>query len=278
MTKNAHYIITIHNKQELIQKVLEGVVNSTKESEYKTNIICVLDGCTDNSEGIVDDFSTTLDPKYTLYKLYEDDVHDLLSINSALRFINTLDSSKDDLIFFLQDDVVLEEESLNELIEHLYDTHNKLGYVSFRCGLATDIDQHTGLLFEHSFLESEDGHWKQLNLDHFKEVKNKEFGICEIVIKSPTCIKKEILDIVGHFDENLAPFGHDDLDLSIRLNKLGYENAIFGAKFTSKLDWGGTREAQNQEKPYHKMYLQIVHRNKKYLTEKHEDYYATKLK
>jgi GT2 family glycosyltransferase len=275
--KKAFYIITIHNKQDLILNVLEGVINSTNNSDYETNIVCVLDGCHDNSESIIDQFSVNLSDKYKLYKIIENDVHELLSINSALKFINTLETSENDLIFFLQDDVVLKEENLNEIIHSLYSQYQELGYISFRCGLLTNLDSN-GLLHEHSFIESTDGHWKQLNLDHFVEMKNKEFGFVEIVIKSPTCIKKKVLDHVGIFDEKLAPFGHDDLDLCIRLNNLGYKNAVFGASFTSKLDWGGTREEKNQDKEYHKKYNEIIFRNKLYLTKKHESYYAAKFK
>lgn len=275
--KKAFYIITIHNKQDLILNVLDSVINSTKDSNYETNIICVLDGCVDKSESIVDEFSVSLSDNYKLHKIIENDVHELLSINSALRFINTLETNANDLIFFLQDDVVLKENDLNELIELLYVQYKELGYVSFRCGLLTNLDSN-GLLYEHSFIESTDGHWKQLNLDHFVEMKNREFGFIEAVIKSPTCIKKSVLDHVGLFDESLAPFGHDDLDLCIRLNQLGYKNAVFGASFTSKLDWGGTREEKNQEKEYHKKYNEIIFRNKLYLTKKHEEYYAAKFK
>jgi GT2 family glycosyltransferase len=277
MIKNNYYIITIHNKEELIKDVLDGIVKSTIESQDNTHIVCVLDGCTDNSEDIIDNYTTSLTDKYKIHKLHEADVHELLSLNSALRYISSIESNGESLIFLLQDDVILQEENLSETIEYLYDTYPELGYVSFRCGLSTDIGLN-GVLYEHSFVESTDGHWKQLNLDHFVEMQNKEFGFCEIVIKSPTCIKKQVLDVVGLFDENLAPFGHDDLDLCIRLNMHGYKNAVFGAKFTSKLDWGGTREDKNQTKDYHKQYDQIIFRNKLYLTEKHKHYYATKQK
>lgn len=277
MIKNNYYIITIHNKEDLIEKVLQGVYFSTKDSKANTYIICVLDGCSDNSENIIDSFTGTLPNTYTVHKLYEEDVHELLSLNSALRYVDSIEEDGESVIYFLQDDVILEEENLGELVEYLYEQEKTLGYISFRCGLSTDIDTN-GVLYEHSFLESEYGHWKQLELNHFLEVENKQFGICEIVIKSPTCIKKRILDEVGHFDEKLAPFGHDDLDLCIRLNKAGYINAIFGAKFTSKLDWGGTREEKNQGKDYHKEYNQTVFRNKLYLTEKHREYYANKRK
>jgi GT2 family glycosyltransferase len=115
-----------------------------------------------------------------------------------------------------------------------------------------------------------------LNLNHFQEFKNKQFSFCEIVIKSPTCIKKSILDEIGLFDENLAPFGHDDLDLSIRLNQKGYKNAIFGIKFKSLLDWGGTRSPKDPSKEYHLKYADIVYRNKIYLSNKHSHYYKLK--
>lgn len=273
--KKAFYIITIHNKQDLILNVLEGIINSTKDSNYETNIICVLDGCIDNSESIVDKFSINLSNRYKLHKIIQNDIHEILSTNSALRFINTLENSEDDLIFFLQDDVVLKEEDLNEIIESLYLEYKELGYMSFRLGLLTDLDSN-GILYEHSFIESTDGHWKQLNLDHFVEMKNKEFGFVEIVVKSPTCIKKKVLDHVGFFDEELAPYCHDDLDLCIRLNELGYKNAVFGASFISKLEWGGTREEKNKDKPYYKMFSEIIYRNKLYLTKKHKAYYAAK--
>jgi len=101
--KTAHYIVTIHNKEDLINKVLEGIVASTKDSIYFTNIICVLDGCTDNSEQYVLEFAKKLNSNYKLYTIIQNDVHELLSINAALKFIQTLNDSPDDLIFFLQD-------------------------------------------------------------------------------------------------------------------------------------------------------------------------------
>lgn len=271
--KNAYYIVTIHNKEDLIKNVIDGIVDSTSDSEYSTNIICVLDGCTDNSEAIID--TCFLPDDVNLLKLYEYDVHELLSLNSALKYINGIESDPEALIFLLQDDVVLDETDLAGQVAELYEQNEKLGYISFRCGMSTSLDG-GGLLCEHSFVESEYGHWKQLNMTHFVEMPHHGFTLCETVIKSPTCIKKGVLDVVGLFDEKLAPFGHDDLDLCIRLNKLGYTNALYAAKFTSKVDWGGTREVKNADNDFHKRYNEIIYRNKHYLTYKHRDYYAAK--
>lgn len=275
MTKTAHYIISIHNKEDLIFNVLKGIENATKDSTFKINIICVLDGCIDKSEEQIDKAFESFSDKYKLHKIYENDVHELLSLNKSIKYLETIENSKEDLIFFLQDDVVLNDTNVNENISYLYENIKDLGYISFRCGLSTDLDGN-GILFEHSFFEAECGHWKQLNLNHFQEFHNKQFKFCEIVIKSPTCIKKSILDEVGMFDEKLAPFGHDDLDLSIRLNQKAYKNAIYGVKFISKLDWGGTRTPKDPKKDYHTKYNDIVFRNKIYLTQKHFNYYLNK--
>ena len=277
MIKRAHYIISIHNKEDLIFNVLKGIENATKNSAFKINVICVLDGCIDRSEEQIHKAFDTFSDKYSLHKIYENDVHELLSLNKAIKYLETIENSKEDLIFFLQDDVVLNDTDVNEKIDYLYANIKDLGYISFRCGLSTDLDMY-GILFEHSFFEAECGHWKQLNLNHFQEFQDKQFKFSEIVIKSPTCIKKSILDEVGMFDEKLAPFGHDDLDLSIRLNQKGYKNAIYGIKFISKLDWGGTRTPKDPTKYYHTKYNDIVFRNKLYLTKKHHDYYLNKKK
>jgi GT2 family glycosyltransferase len=275
MNETAHYIISIHNKEDLIFDVLKGIEKSTKDSNFKINIICVFDGCVDKSEEQVDKAFSSFSDNYKLHKLYENDVHELLSLNKAIKYIETIENSKEDLIFFLQDDVILNDTQINESISYLYEKVKDLGYISFRCGLSTDL-QVNGILFEHSFCENECGHWKQLNLNHFQEFKNKHFKICEVVIKSPTCIKKQILDEVGIFDEKLAPFGHDDLDLCIRLNELGYKNAVYGINFISKLDWGGTRTKKNPKKDYHVRYDEIVYRNKIYLSKKHINYFLKK--
>jgi len=275
MNKAAHYIVTIHNKQDLIDKVLKGIAQSCDNSDYVVNIICVLDGCTDNTEEVIDTYLKNLPAEINLYKLYRDDVHEMLSTQHALEFINTLPNSKDDIILFLQDDVVLQQESLLDYIDHLYNTVPNLGYLSFRLGCSTDLDQN-GILYEHTFYESSFGHWKQLDMDHFTEVGHLEFVEAEIVIKSPTCIKKGILDQVGYYDLNLAPYCHDDLDLSIRLNQLGYHNGVFGAKMVSKVEWGGTRSTEENE--YQKNFANVIFRNKIYLTNKHKSYYQNKLK
>lgn len=272
---NAHFIVTIHNKEFLIKKVVEGITNATKGLDILIQIIAVLDGCTDNSESELDNAMINLPSNYKLIKIYLDDVHELISINHAINYLMRTNAGKEDLIFFLQDDVILEVDQLPLKVEYLYSNIPRLGYISFRCGLSTDFDAN-GLLYEHTFYEAKCGHWNQLNLNHFVPFGEGDFMFCEICIKSPTCIKMRVLQHVGILDENLAPFGHDDLDLCIRLNLLGYKNAIYGINFNSKLEWGGTRMITETPNHYSINYNRIVMRNKLYLSTKHREYYLAK--
>jgi tetratricopeptide (TPR) repeat protein len=263
------YIVTIHNKESMIEKVLDGISNCAQTG----TIICVLDGCTDNTESIVSGYKTNL----PIHKIVLNDVHELLSLNTAMEYVlQKLNPADDDFFVLLQDDVILKEPDFESLITNLYSKKKNLGYISLRLGCSTRLDP-KGILSEYDFIESEYGHWKQLDLKHFKEIKHGGFEYAELVLKSPTCIPVGVIRKVGMFDKKLAPFGHDDLDLCIRLNQLGYANGVYALNFESKLEWGGTRENKNQDKDYHKNYNNIVFRNKLYLSAKHSEYYKNKL-
>ena len=66
-----NYIITIHNKEHLIRKVLNGVKNSMTENSV---IYPVLDGCTDNTEHVIDEFQrVALAHENLEFSLFHDD-------------------------------------------------------------------------------------------------------------------------------------------------------------------------------------------------------------
>ncbi len=47
-------ILTIHNKEKTITKILCALINNT--SKITSNIIIILDGCTDNTDYKIDEF------------------------------------------------------------------------------------------------------------------------------------------------------------------------------------------------------------------------------
>ncbi len=46
-----NYIVTIHNKEDLIEQVVNGILIAAGENSH---IYLVLDGCTDGTEAVID--------------------------------------------------------------------------------------------------------------------------------------------------------------------------------------------------------------------------------
>lgn len=270
----AYYIITIHNKEELITEVLRGIVDSHSPGT-PGEIICVLDGCTDNSEQRVDEFDAGDLP---IKKIYSANTHEIASINAALTYIRTdCNPAPNDVIFMLQDDVVLQEPFINKKISSQYEFIPDLGYVSLRLGV--DNVLYNDELYDINVVESEFGHWKQLGWTHITGkpitfLNHNEVIFREIAVRSPAvCIWRHFARY-GVFDAALCPYNYDCYDFSVRLLQEGYRNAVIALKFKSEVKWGGTRGDPNNT--YNKKRDEIFDRNRRYLIEKHRKFLSTK--
>jgi len=153
----------------------------------------------------------------------------------------------------LQDDVILEEESLEERVRELCGKHgHKLGYISFR--LAANAHQASLYLRLRASLSPRMGlGWSALRpyikeydmaggpqeLLNVKKVPFYVFHERMIGIKSPVCLTPELRAVAPFLDEDFAPCGGmDDFELSLRALRAGLTNGLFAIPFTSKLEWG----------------------------------------
>jgi hypothetical protein len=261
------YIIPIHNKEIMIKNVLDGISNSHDYSTGAPIVICILDGCTDNSEKIIRNHQLETNI------IYENDVHEIKSLNKGLMFIrNNLSPLPNDLIFMIQDDVILDEKNINDKFANLFEAFPQLGYVSMRMGMNVSSDG--SQLLENNLIESEFGAWDQLGWNAHTSIKHNNIIFCEVVVRSPTCMMWKRFEEVGFFDENLAPAGFDCHDMSIRLNKLGYQNALYTMKYISDVTWGTMRQPEHKEKDH---YIHAIYdRNRNYLAQKHRGYFNEK--
>src|SRR4051812_23970551 len=95
-----NYIVTIHNKEDLIEKVVTGILICAGGNSH---IYLVLDGCTDGTERVVDQLiEDTVGLPIT--KLRAPDVHEILSLNIALRQVP---QSGEGYNILVQDDVII---------------------------------------------------------------------------------------------------------------------------------------------------------------------------
>lgn len=251
-----NYIITIHNKQDLIKKVLEGVVKSCGPDSV---IYPVLDGCTDNTESIIDQTAKE-NPDVQIVKLYAPDVHEIKSLNVAFKSIPQENMV---LNITLQDDVILNDSDLESKITKIYDYigYEKVGTLAFRHGVNLRLDHKNKMVREIDLTESVYG----IGMSNMPLLPNM---LVERMapVRSPECISSHVINTVGIFDENLAPYMWDNHDLSLRCLQAGYRNFVFSLPFISDIKWGGmkTNPHPNQTK--------VDLRNRRYLYEKHYDF------
>jgi glycosyltransferase involved in cell wall biosynthesis len=236
-----NYVITVHNKEEVLDRVLAGVASCAGP---QARIVCVLDGCTDGSEAIARRFAQQSGLEVQV--VTAPDVHEIRSINIGLR------ACKPGYCIVLQDDVVLCEPELEQTVHALCEAHHRqLGYLSFR--LAADVRcAHLGarLRLAARFgmtamapLVEDVNHIAGRNEElEVPKVALHEFHPRMVGIKSPVCVTPELRSREPFLDEIFAPYCYDDVDLSLRSLRHGLTNGLFSVRFESKAEWSGTRK------------------------------------
>jgi glycosyltransferase involved in cell wall biosynthesis len=261
MINNFNYIIPIFNKEDILPQTLEGIdLCASREAK----IYMVIDGCTDRSEQIIDEFSAST--RRNVVKIHMPDVHMLRSVNAALRDVG------EGFSIVMQDDIVLQDLRLEEKILDLYrQMGDRLGVISLRMAaniaktpILKRIRMHTitPMMEEMDYL--------------IKANEPQKLQVCEYgkfyprmaAINGPNIIPWTVLKSIGILDEALAPYGYDDPEYCLRAMKAGFVNGLFPLPFRSDVEWGGTRRS----KKYLTEVARIHIRNRKYIWKKHGQY------
>ena len=258
---NFNYIVPIFNKEDILDDTLNSI---EKCAGNYSKIIMIVDGCTDNSESIVDEFCKN--SSHQTVKILMPNVHMLLSVNAGLSHV------KSGFSVIMQDDIILGDFELERKIEELYNKHNnKLGVISFRYGSNIKITSlfnrirnktFSGMINEIDFIKGQDDYANYLTGEYEKFYPRMS------AINGPNIIPWNLLSQTGMFDKNLAPFGFDDPEYCLRSLKLGYINGLYPLKYTSEIEWGGTRRS----KSFIKKAAEIHKRNRIYIYNKHKDF------
>lgn len=239
----SYFILPIHNKQDLLLDVLTGIVNSCS---HDFHIIAIVDGCNDNSEAVLRDFIASYKIHKSSTVVIMPDVHEVTSLNYGLTKLRLMDLNANDLVFTVQDDVILQENNIDTKFDYLFSQEQNLGYVSMRLGCDLVFDHNNKIICETNLVESEFGHWKPLGLTHYQALPHNSFVKKQIAIRSPTCVQWKRYHEVGFYDPRLSPCGYDCHDFSIRMLINGYQNGVYTMKYHSDLSWGGTRTNKNK--------------------------------
>lgn len=211
-------ILTIHNKENLIELVLNSIIDNI--SQNTDEIILVFDGCTDKSEKKCDNIIKN-NNKISFNKIYTNDVFELRANNTGIK------SSKNNYCLLIQDDMEIKEKNFDSRMKEPFDKYDDVFCVTSR-------DAHNFFFNGYS-----------MNYKDFANCTNidrKIFAIRDVVNRGPILLKKEDMEKINYFDEEFCPNAFDDFDLCLRAKKiLNKVSGCYWIKVNSPSEWGTGR-------------------------------------
>jgi glycosyltransferase involved in cell wall biosynthesis len=256
-------ILTIHNKEWLIEQVLDGIMRNTK-GDYE--IIVVLDGCTDKSSDIVNDFLSTTNITHTI--ITTPDVFETRANNSGLK------NAKGDYVIIVQDDMIIKESGWNLRMQKPFDAFDDVFAVTSRTAHNWKLNPNTIHL---GMIENLDNCWCDIciHTEHAdrSNIPRDIFAVRASVNRGPLMIDHSDLKKLNYFDEKFSPQDMDDHDLIYRMHKeLGKVCGCYWIDFESKDEWGGTRVSGLPAS----WLLKANHKNMKLFYSRHKDFIELK--
>jgi len=118
----------------LIAQVCNGILQSVrKDADFK--VIFIIDGCSDNTESILKSIQNN-----NIILLYANDIHEIKSLNTGLAYIrDNLNPGDEDLVFTVQDDVIIQDTDVDLKFRKLFNHLPDLGYVTWRLGCSLHL-------------------------------------------------------------------------------------------------------------------------------------------
>jgi glycosyltransferase involved in cell wall biosynthesis len=257
-------ILTIHNKNFLVKESLERIKNLTKGS-FET--IVVLDGCSDGSDTIVNNFVKE-NPKMKFKVEYSDDIFETKANNIGLKL------AESEHVIIIQDDMLMNEDGWNVRLTKPFRSYKDVFAVSSNCAHNWEFNPNSVHL---NMEEDLDNCWCDIikHVDHAGKPWNLPrdvFAVRQCVNRGPLAINHDDLITMNYFDEEFAPLDMDDHDLCFRMSKkLNKVVGCYWTDFISDFSWGGTHQ-NGSHKPW---FFKSNHKNTKMVWKRHSDLITT---
>ncbi len=237
--KTSTIILTIHNKDFLLPKSLTAI----KEYTYwnYTDIIFVIDGCTDESFSMVHGFCM-VNPQIKTTIIESPDVFETKANNIGCK------ASKADFVIIIQDDWIPAEYAWNNRILEPFRKWGDVFAVSGNCAHNWSVNPNS------KGIDSEGWSDVLFHHDHANKTNTNRdtFYIRDCVNRGPLALNRTDLECMGYFDEDAIYLqDSDDHDLCFRMQKkLNKVVGFYAIDFISKSNWGGTRDNEGKMKQW----------------------------
>jgi glycosyltransferase involved in cell wall biosynthesis len=258
--KSTSLILTVHNKGFLLDNSLNRIKQYTK-GNYE--LIVVLDGCSDDSEGKTLNFIKH-NPDIKIKLEYAPDVFETKANNIGLK------RAESDYVIIIQDDMLINEDNWNIRLIKPFIQFEDVFAVSANCShnwLFNPNSIHLGMM------QNLNNCWCDIinHVDHAGlawGLPRDVFAVRQCANRGPLAINHSDLVRLNYFDEIFYPLSMDDHDLCFRARKrLNKIVGCYTISFISDFSWGGTHEG-GQHKPW---VYEASHRNTRILWERHAD-------
>ncbi len=223
-------ILTIFNKEAILERIIQALFNTS--SELVREYIFVLDGCTDNSEGIVKKMVEQIPENKTYKILYANNVYETRANNIGLK------EATQQYSCIVQDDMEILEKNWDRRMLAPFQAYDDIFAVTAR----TAVQLTAGGEFING-IEGPVGH----NCYQKSNVSRDIFYVNQLINRGPLLLDSEKLKVLNYFDETLPGLmGCDDADMCIKaFTKYGWKCGCYWIQYNSPLDWGSTRTGAN---------------------------------
>lgn len=250
-------ILTIHNQEELIQRVIKSIIDN--KSEYTKELIVIFDACTDKSEQYVKEILNKIKDIKILYN-YTDDLYELKCNNIGLK------QSTCNYSLIIQDDMIIQEKDFDKRMLKPFAFSDTFG--------ATARIAHNYIKIGDQITWNDFAGFDPYN-PKIIPTRREIFTIRDVSNRGPLMLDNEKTQKLNYLDEIFWPENLDEHDICLRAwINYGWVSGSYWIKWTSKEEWGGTRK--NQQK--YLWFEECGKKNKQTLFKRHVDYISSGVK
>ena len=227
MNPSISIILTVHNKEILINRVVSSILANV--SELTRELIVIFDGCNDRSIEFFNEAIVKFEGKIdvNIVTIITDNIWETKANNIGLK------KAIGDYSIIIQDDMVINEYFFDKRLLR-----------PFQC--YSDCFAVTGRLAHNDYVKRK-GFFKKML--YFGEKIGREnpcgrdvFGIRDVVNRGPLMLDMNKVRALDYLDEAFAPLDLDDHDLCLRAwAKYKWVCGSYLIDYKSDLEWGTTR-------------------------------------
>jgi len=227
MNTKISIILTCHNKENLIGKVLKGIIENT---EQQAELVLVFDGCDDNSESICDKIiAENEDSNIIFKKIYTPDVFETKANNEGMKM------ASGDYFILVQDDMVIKEKGWDIRILKPFNQYSDI--ISITSNTAHNIKAvKSRFLRKYTGLDCPD------QVSRLNGLSRNIFSIRDTANRGPLALDAKKVRELNYLDEAFAPYNWDEHDLNLRAyNQHKWVSGCYWIDYESKEEWGTTK-------------------------------------